>query len=308
MPSDEETAEPGAAAGVRATFPEERLTPEGLTSMVVASFDGCPDDRLRLLLQRLVRHLHDFAVEVQLTEEEWAAAVAFLTAAGQTCSPERQELILLSDVLGLSMLVDRVHHDAPGQVTESTVLGPFYVPGSPTRPMGASVVEQEGSGDPTLVSGTVRDEAGAPVDGAVIDVWQNASNRKYAVQDVSQPAGNLRGRFRTGADGRFWFWSVRPTDYPIPDDGPVGRLLRASGRHPWRPAHLHLIVTAPGRRGVATHFFDDRSPYLGSDAVFGVKPSLLCTFVPHAPDEPGSPDGFAGTWYSVERDVVLARL
>ena len=305
MPADARV--PAEASPTRAAGASGTLSPAEITAAAVESFDRAPDERLRFLVQRLVQHLHAFAVDTALTEQEWAAAVAFVTAAGQACTPERQELILLSDVLGLSMLVDRLNHDVPATATESTVLGPFYVPGSPVRPMGASIVEQEGSGDPTLVSGTVRDTEGSPVGGAVLDVWQNASNRKYAVQDPGQPAENLRGRFQTRGDGRFWFWSVRPTDYTIPDDGPVGRLLRATGRHPWRPGHLHLMVSAPGHRPVTTHFFDDQSPYLGSDAVFGVKPSLVCHFVPHDGSEPGSPDGYDGTWYSVERDVVLVR-
>lgn len=281
--------------------------PEGITSAVIASFATTPEPRLRFLLERLVDHLHAYTVETQMTGEEWAVAIDFLTAVGQTCTPSRQELILLSDTLGLSMLVDLVNHDAPPAATESTVLGPFYVPDSPLRRMGSSIIEQENSGALTRVSGTVLDIEGQPVDGALLDVWQNASNRMYAVQDVDQPPDNLRGRFQTGVDGRFWFWSVRPTDYPIPDDGPVGHMLEVTGRHPWRPAHLHLIASAEGYRTVATHFFDEESPYLESDAVFGVKPSLICHFDAHDPDEPGAPDGLTGPWYTIERDIVLAR-
>lgn len=281
--------------------------PEDITSAVIASFATTPEPRLRFLLERLVDHLHAYTVETQMTGEEWAVAIDFLTAVGQTCTPSRQEFILLSDTLGLSMLVDLVNHDAPPAATESTVLGPFYVPDSPLRRMGSSIIEQENSGAPTRVSGTVLDIEGQPVDGALLDVWQNASNRMYAVQDIDQPPDNLRGRFQTGVDGRFWFWSVRPTDYPIPDDGPVGHMLEVTGRHPWRPAHLHLIASAEGYRTVATHFFDEESPYLESDAVFGVKPSLISHFDAHDPDEPGAPDGLTGPWYTIERDIVLAR-
>jgi hydroxyquinol 1,2-dioxygenase len=281
------------------------VAPEDITAAARKSFDGAPDDRLRLLLQQLVDHLHAYAREVRLTGAEWEAAIAFLTETGQACTDRRQEFILLSDTLGLSMLVDALQHPAPRGATESTVLGPFHVDGSPLRPMWSSTVEKEGSGEPMLVSGFVRDTSSRPVAGAVLDVWQNAANQRYAVQDPDQPPENLRGRFRTGADGAFAFWSVRPVDYCIPDDGPVGKMLAATGRQPWRPAHLHVMVSAPGYRTVATHFFDRTSRHLDSDAVFGVKPSLVVDFVPHGPDEPGGPEGWAGIWYSLERDVVV---
>jgi len=281
------------------------VTPEDITAAARKSFDGAPDDRLRFLLERLVEHLHAYARDVRLTRAEWAAAIAFLTETGQTCTDRRQEFILLSDTLGLSMLVDALQHPTPPGATESTVLGPFHVDGSPLRPMGSSTVERQGSGDPAFVTGTVRGTDGRPVADALLDVWQNAANQLYAVQDPDQPPENLRGRFRTGANGAFAFWSVRPVDYCIPDDGPVGKMLAATGRHPWRPAHLHVMVSAPGYRTVATHFFARASPYLDSDAVFGVKPSLVVDFVPHGPDEPGAPEGWDGTWYSFEQDVVL---
>jgi catechol 1,2-dioxygenase len=282
------------------------VMPEDITAAVGKSFDEAPDDRRRLLLQHLVEHLHAYARDVRLTRAEWEAAIAFLTETGHTCTDRRQEFILLSDTLGLSMLVDALEHPAPPGATESTVLGPFHVEGSPLRAMGSSTVEQEGSGDPAFVTGTVRGTDGRPVAGALLDVWQNAANQLYAVQDADQPPENLRGRFKTGADGAFSFWSVRPVDYRIPEDGPVGRMLAATGRHPWRPAHLHIMVSAPGYYTVATHFFDRTSPHLDRDAVFGVKPSLVVDFVPHGPDEPGAPEGWDGTWYSLERDVVLA--
>lgn len=278
---------------------------EGITAAARNSFDGTPDVRLRFLLQKLVDHLHAYAREVRLTRAEWEAAIAFLTDTGQACTDRRQEFILLSDTLGLSMLVDALQHPTPRGATESTVLGPFHVDGSPLRPMWSSTVEKEGSGEPTLVTGVVRGTDGRPVAGALLDVWQNAANQLYAVQDPDQPPENLRGRFRTGAEGAFAFWSVRPVDYCIPDDGPVGKMLAATGRQPWRPAHLHVMVSAPGYRTVATHFFDRASPHLDSDAVFGVKPSLVVDFVPHGPDEPGTPEGWDGIWYSFERDVVL---
>lgn len=284
------------------------VSPGDITAAARASFDETPDERLRFLLQHLVEHLHAYAADVNLTRDEWATAVAFLTETGRMCSDHRQEFVLLSDTLGLSMLVDAIEHPAPPGATESTVLGPFHAEGSPFRPMGSTIAEQEGSGEPVLVSGTVRDTDGRPVVGALIDVWQNAANELYAVQDPTQPPTNLRGRFTTGEGGAFAFWAVRPVDYRIPDDGPVGRLLAAAGRRPWRPAHLHLMVSAPGHRTVATHFFDRASSHLEDDAVFGVKPSLVVEFVAHAPGEPGAPPGWQGTWYTLERDVVLVPL
>ena len=281
-------------------------TPGDVTAAVVRSFVATPDERLRFLLERMVRHLHEFIEETQLTQDEWAAAIEFLTATGKACTPIRQEFVLLSDTLGVSMLVDLLANRGTETATESTVLGPFYVSGSFTREMGESIAERDGYGDPAFVSGTVKSTAGRPIDGAALDVWQNASNGKYAVQDDQQPEQNLRGKFHTGPDGRFWFWAVRPTDYRIADDGPVGRMLAATGRHPWRPAHIHLKVSALGYRPVTTHLFDDESPYLTTDAVFAVKPSLVCHFERHEPDEPGAPVGCSRTWFSLEHDLVLA--
>jgi protocatechuate 3,4-dioxygenase beta subunit len=286
----------------------DHTRPGEITQNAIARFDATEDPRLRELMQSLVSHLHAFAVETRLTEEEWMMGIEFLTATGRACTSTRQEFILLSDTLGLSMVIDAVNHDGPSGATESTVRGPFYVPNSPERPMGSSIADQSGSGDPVLVSGTVRDTNGRALEGAVIDVWQNSRNGAYAVQDPNQSPGNLRGRFRTGPDGHFSFWAVRPTDYAIPEDGPVGAMLRATNRHPWRAAHLHLIVSAPDHVTVTTHFFDDESGRLDSDAVFGVKPSLICHFIRHDPSEPGGPDGADGPWFTLQRDVILDRL
>jgi len=280
-------------------------TVERITSQVVASFDGTPDARLRQVLSALVTHLHAFATEVALTQAEWEAGIAFLTAAGQMCDDKRQELILLSDALGLSMVVDAVSEHLPVGATESTVLGPFYVPDSPQREYGDSIVERP-SGEPTWVHGVVRALDGRPIGGAELDVWQNADDRLYAVQNPDIPQNNLRGRFRTRDDGSYGFVAVRPTDYTIPTDGPVGELLDATARHGWRPAHLHLIVRAPGYRTLTTHVFDAESEHLGSDAVFAVKPSLVRTFVHHDAEDPARPQGIDRPWTSVENDIVLA--
>lgn len=275
-----------------------------LTEQVVERLQQCPDPRLRDLMVGLIRHLHGFAVEQRLTDEEWMAAVRFLTEVGQMCSDQRQEFILLSDTLGLSMLVDLINHGAESTATESTVLGPFYAEGAPWRSNGDAITDDLGA-EPLLVSGHVRDTAGRPLAGATVDVWQNATNRLYAVQDHGQSPENLRGRFRTGPDGSFAFRTVRPVDYPIPDDGPVGRMLQATGRHPWRPAHIHLIVSADGCTPVTTHVFDSASTFLESDVVFGVKPSLVHTLVAHDPATEAEPAGIHGHWYTVEVAIAL---
>jgi hydroxyquinol 1,2-dioxygenase len=292
---------------IRAVTPEPQrtpTTPEEITRQVIASFDATEDPRLRELLQGLVRHLHAFVAEVQLTEEEWARAIAILTATGEITSPRRQEFILWSDTLGVSMLVDALSHRLPAGATESTVLGPFYVAGSTLRAYGDDIAEQR-AGVPAWVQGRVLSLDGSPIAGAELDVWQNGDNRLYAVQDPDAPEQHLRGRFLTDARGAFAFRAVRPVPYPIPHDGPVGRMLAASGRHPWRPAHIHVVVRAPGHRTVTTHIFDAGSEYLDRDTVFAVKRSLLRSFEPRAPDDPQRPDGIDGPWVSLELDLVL---
>ena len=274
----------------------QQLSEQDLTEQVVARLAGTPDARLRAVLTALVEHLHAFAAEVRLTDAEWLHAIRFLTATGQRCDDVRQEFVLLSDTLGLSSLVDLINHAAADSpATEPTVLGPFYVPGSPERAFGASMVEYDDGGEPAVLRGVVRDESGVPVADATLDVWQNAATGYYAVQQPQvQPATNLRGIYRTDEGGRFELRTVRPVPYPIPDDGPVGRLLAATARHPWRAAHIHVKVDAPGFRPLTTHVFDRTSAYLDSDAVFGVKPSLIADFVPSA-------DGLL----VCERDFVL---
>jgi catechol 1,2-dioxygenase len=254
---------------------------DGLLSDVLASFDQSTDPRFREVMQAVVRHLHQLVSEVGLTREEWAAGIRFLTAVGQRCDDVRQEFILLSDTLGVSSLVEMINAPADSRATESTVLGPFYVPGSPQRALGESIVVDEDSGEPVTVTGCVVGTDGARVEGATVDVWQAAARGLYAVQDPQhQHADNLRGVFLTDSEGRFEFGAVRPVVYPVPDDGPVGALLRRGGRHAMRAAHLHLMVSASGYRSVITHLFDAESPYLESDAVFGVRPSLIVPFQP----------------------------
>jgi hydroxyquinol 1,2-dioxygenase len=284
---------------------EPPLTPEELTAKVLASFAGCADARLRDLMQALVRHAHDLVREVGLTPAEWEQAIGVLTRTGQITDDRRQEFILWSDSLGVSMLVDAIEHTLPAGATESTVLGPFYVPGSPLREYGADIT-REAAGMPALVHGRVLALDGAEIAGAELDVWQNGDDRLYAVQRPEASEDHLRGRFLTREDGSYAFLAVRPVPYPIPDDGPVGAMLEATGRHPWRPAHIHMIVRAAGYRSLTTHLFDGASDYLESDAVFAVKPSLLREFAEHRAGDPDPPPGVPGDWVSVRNDIVLA--
>ena len=253
----------------------QNITPAEHVAQVLASFDESKDPRLVEVTQAAIRHLHAFAEEVGLTRDEWMAGIQFLTAIGQKCDDTRQEFILLSDTVGLSMLVEMMAHQAAAGTTEPTVFGPFHVDGAPRRPHGASIVETELGGQPLVMRGTVSSLDGTPLVGAEVDVWQTAPNGLYDVQDDGQNEMNLRGIFTTDSEGRYQFTTVRPVDYTIPDDGPVGDWLGATGRHPWRPAHVHLVVSAEGYKPVITHAFDSESNYLESDAVFGVRDSLV---------------------------------
>ncbi|MFC3677724.1 intradiol ring-cleavage dioxygenase [Ferrovibrio xuzhouensis] len=234
--------------------------------------------RLRQIMAALVNHLHALVKEVQLTPEEWETAIGFLTRTGQLCSDRRQEFILLSDTLGVSMLVDAINHRRPGNATENTVFGPFHVAGAPELPMG-SRISRDGKGESCLFTGRVLDLDGRPIAGAVLDVWSDNADGFYDVQQPGvQPDWNNRGRFTTGPDGHYSFIGIKPVSYPIPDDGPVGQMLAALGRHPWRPAHMHFLVSAPGFDRLTTHVFVAGDTYLDSDAVFGVKTSLIADF------------------------------
>src|ERR1041385_6735376 len=251
---------------------------ERITETVLKSFEGAPNQRLRMLMTSLVTHLHAFIREVEPTEAEWFAAINFLTRTGQMCDDKRQEFILLSDTLGVSMLVDAINHRTPEGATETTVLGPFYVQRAPEQPLGADISGTM-EGAPLLVTGTVSAAGGQPLAGAVVDVWHSDNDGYYDVQQLDE-SGELamRARFRTDENGRFWFWSIRPAAYPIPHDGPVGKMLEAQGRHPWRPAHVHFMIGAPGHQTLVTHVFAAGDQYLDSDVVFGVKDSLIREF------------------------------
>jgi protocatechuate 3,4-dioxygenase beta subunit len=253
------------------------LTEANLTDAVVARLEKTADPRFREIMTSLIGHLHAFVREVELTEEEWFEGVKFLTATGQKCDDKRQEYILLSDVLGVSMLVDAINHRRGGGATENTVLGPFYVHGAPEIRNGDDMAAGW-KGEPTYVSGRVVSTDGKPIAGALLDMWQSNTEGWYDVQLADTGGRQLRAKLRTDEQGRFRFRTIKPTAYPVPTDGPVGQILDRMGRHPMRPAHLHFIVTAPGHETVVTHLFVEGDPYLASDAVFGVKNSLVIDF------------------------------
>jgi catechol 1,2-dioxygenase len=274
------------------------------TATVLERLSGCDDPRLGEIMTSLITHLHAVVREVEPTVEEWTAAIEFLTETGRITG--RQEFILLSDILGVSMLVDVINHRKPSGATESTVLGPFHLAGAPARQLG-DTISLDGRGEPTFVSGRVLDADGKPIAGASLDVWQTSADGFYDMQDPDQPEMNLRGLFTTAADGRFFFRTVKPASYPIPTDGPVGKLLLAMGRHPMRPAHIHFIVGAAGFEPVTTHIFVAGDRYLDSDAVFGVRDSLIVDFSPT--DDAATADrlGLANPYHTATHDFVLVR-
>jgi catechol 1,2-dioxygenase len=251
-----------------------------LLADVLSRYEGSPADRQREIAEALIRHLHAFAEEVNLQRDEWFAGIQFLTAVGQMCDDKRQEFILLSDTLGLSSLVEMLTHAGIEGSTENTVQGPFYVPGSPPRAKGESMLVDPDDGDRVVIRGTVTDIDGRPIGGATLDCWQNATAGFYAVQqpDVQTPE-NLRGVYTTDADGSYEIRTVRPVPYPIPSDGPVGDHLKVHGRNWMRPGHTHMWVRAEGYKDLITHVFDEETDHLRDDAVFGVRDSLVRAFV-----------------------------
>ncbi|MDX6263121.1 MAG: hydroxyquinol 1,2-dioxygenase [Kribbellaceae bacterium] len=280
------------------------LAGDELTDAVVASFGGSENERTKTVLSALVRHLHAFAREVELTEEEWFAGIDFLTRTGHKSTGTRQEFVLLSDVLGLSMLTVGLGNKKPAGATQSTVFGPFFVEGSPEIKLGDDL-SNGAPGQPCLVSGRVLDLQGKPIAGALVETWQADEDGFYDVQkDVDGPQN--RGHLTTDAEGNYSFWAVRPVAYPIPDDGPVGELLRAGGRGPMRPAHIHFMVTAPGFSRLITHVFAAGDEHLHDDAVFGVKDSLIAEFTEHPAGT--APDGrvLDQPYSTVQYDLVLA--
>ncbi|MDD9738864.1 dioxygenase [Marinovum sp. SP66] len=253
------------------------VTQENITDAFISYMGEETDPRLREVMTSLVRHLHAFAKEVNLTHAEWQTGIAFLERAGEISDAERHEFVLLSDVLGLSSLVDMLHSTAEG--TSSSVLGPFHISGSPPLPVGGDL-RGETEAPVLLVEGVVKDPEGNPIPGARLDIWQTAPNGLYSSQDPEQDTYDFHGLQTVGADGRYAFTTVKPVEYTVPSDGPVGDILRACGRHPWRPSHLHFIAEAEGFRPLVTEVFPEDDPYLDQDTVFGVRADLVMRYQP----------------------------
>lgn len=279
---------------------------------VVDAFAGTPEPRLRQLMTALVKHIHAYAREVDLTPDEWLAGLKFLTATGQISHEKRPEFILLSDTLGLSMMVvalaqARASGTVQGatEATEATVEGPFYWPGAPDVPLGADIAEGV-PGEPAFYMGRVTDTNGKPLAGALLDVWSGDGDGKYDMQLSPNPTMRARGRLRTDAEGRYWFWSIYPTCYPIPDDGPVGDMMRATGRSIYRPGHIHMMISAEGHVPLTTHLFVAGSPYIDQDAVFGKRDSLVVEFDKHAPGKAVDGREMKVPYYSASYDFRLA--
>ena len=282
------------------------ITEHNITEAVIGRFETCPDPRLKEILTSLVRHLHEFVKENHLTEAEWFEGIQFLTATGHITDDKRQEFILLSDTLGVSMLTVAQNHAQPPGTTEATVFGPFHVEGAPRYAQGADIANGA-PGEPLFVHATVRGPGGEPVPDAVVDVWQADEDGFYDVQYRELPEHRARGVLRTDAEGRLRFRTVLPVAYPVPTDGPVGRMLVASGRHPWRPAHVHFRIQAPGYRTLITHVFRAGDPYLNSDVVFGVRASLVADYVPHGAGTGPHAHESDRDYHALDFDFVLAR-
>lgn len=277
-----------------------------ITQAVIDRLAGSPDPRFREVMTSLVTHLHDFIRDVKLSEREWLEAIQFLTEVGKTCTDKRQEFILLSDTLGVSILTISLNHPAERGSLESTVLGPYYWEGAPERPLGSNLAEGV-KGDPTFYSGRVLDVEGRPIPGALLDIWSGDGEGNYDMQIPGETEMRARGKIRADREGRYWFRSIRPNYYPVPTDGPVGRMLRAMGRHPYRPGHIHMIVSAPGYEPVTTHLFVADSPYLDSDAVFGTKDSLVVKFERCPPGRAPTGEPMAEPYYTAQYDFRLRR-
>lgn len=282
----------------------KNLNEETITEAVIAQMANMPNPRLKQILTSLVQHLHSFAREVELSEDEWLAAIQFLTRTGHMCNDKRQEFILLSDTLGLSTLTMAMNNRKPEGCTESTVFGPFHVENAPAYPLGADVANGA-KGEPCFVSGTIRGIGGEPVPHARIEVWQADEDGFYDVQYAGLDKFQGRGILSADQDGRYYFRSIVAEPYPIPHDGPVGDMLRATGRHPWRPAHLHFMIKKDGYQTLITHVFRSGGTYLDSDVVFGVRSSLIADWRHHEPGQ--APDGSMTEipFYTLEYDFVL---
>jgi hydroxyquinol 1,2-dioxygenase len=281
----------------------QMVTEDNITELAEQRWGTAQDPRLAAIMTSLVRHLHDFAREVQLTEDEWMAAIQWLTRTGALCDDKRQEFILASDVLGLSMLVVQLNHRFDDRATPATVLGPFHIEGSPefdyAGDMAAGI-----AGDPLYVHGTVRDLDGNPIAGAVLDVWQADGDGVYEAQ-LAVDEARLRGKFVSRDDGSYCVRTIAPMGYTIPMDGTVGDLIGRTEISHFRPAHVHFLVTAPGFEPLITHLFQEGAPYLDSDVVFGTKDQLVVPFVQHADDVPPGGTSSSGPWIGASYDFVL---
>jgi hydroxyquinol 1,2-dioxygenase len=277
-----------------------------ITAAVIDRLSECKDPRFKHVMSSLITHLHDFVRDVRLTEEEWINALMFLTATGKACTDKRQEFILLSDTLGVSVLVISLNHPPEQGSLESTVLGPFYWENAPDYPLGGNLAEGV-KGEPTFYSGRVLTTDGKPIANALLDIWSGDGDGTYDMQMPDDVGMKARGRIRTDAQGRYWFRSIRPTYYPVPTDGPVGVMLRKMGRHPNRPGHIHMIVSAPGFEAVTTHLFVANSEYLDSDAVFGMKESLVTQFDKHPPGKAPTGEVMNEPFYTVQYDFRLRK-
>ena len=278
-----------------------------ITNEVLERYASTPDPRLREIMLSLVRHIHSFAKEVKLTSEEWSFAIQFLEETGKWCSPGRNEFMIFSDALGLSMLTVTQDYPKPAHATEATLVGPFLLEGAPQMPMGSDI-SAGAAGTPLYAQGRILDTEGQPVANTVIDLWHSDDRGLYDVQDDFEKNGPwARAVLTTGADGRYSFWSVLPVDYPVPQDGTAIRMLQATTGRSWRPAHLHFRLQAPGQRTLITHIFDKNSANLNSDAVFGVRPSLIADFVHQQPGT--APDGkqMGSDFYTLDYDFVMTR-
>jgi hydroxyquinol 1,2-dioxygenase len=281
------------------------ITEHNITQAVVARFEACTDQRLKEILTSLVQHLHAFVKETRLTEAEWLQGIEFLTATGHMTDEKRQEFILLSDTLGVSMLTVAQNHSQPAGTTEATVFGPFHVANAPSYEQGEDIANGA-PGEPLFVNCTVRDPDGAPIAGAKVEVWQADEDGYYDVQLPGLSGHRARGVLRSDADGRLRFRTILPVAYPVPTDGPVGQMLIASGRHPWRPAHVHFRIEAPGYHTLTTHVFRSGDPYLDSDVVFGVRASLIADYVAHSPGSGPHAREAADRYHTLDFDFVLA--
>lgn len=280
------------------------LSEANLSESVITAMSGAKDARFKTVMSSLIKHLHAFIQEVELTEAEWAAGIQFLTAVGQKCNEKRQEFILLSDTLGATTMKDLVNNRKPPGVTEYTILGPFYRADAPELPLSANIAGDL-SGEATLIRGRVLSPDGSPIANARLEVWQSDAEGFYDLQMPGLEGMLLRGVFHTDAEGQYVFRTIKPAYYPIPDDGPVGQMLAAMGRGPYRPAHIHFMISADGYTSVTTELFVDGDPYLDSDAVFGVRESLVVPFTRNNAEEDAVRLGMSTPFFLVDYDFVL---